>query len=92
MARLVTIEEARQACRVPSGGHNDQILWEMLDAAETYVISKIGEEKASEDDARVKNAILTKCRLLFRPNEDIQGNIERHLTGMLIQICGEENI
>ena len=85
MAAIVTVEEARVACRV-TGDENDVLLIPALEAAHEYVRSKVGTFDGIEDDARVKQALLTKTRSLFRPDEDTQGNINRGIVRLLQQV------
>ena len=84
MAELVTIEEARLICRV-DGAENDDIIKPIMDAAEQYVLDYLGEVEDSADP-RIKRVILALIQINFRPDDDSQGNLRRHVTALLKQM------
>jgi len=85
MAELVTIEEARLICRV-DGAENDDIIKPIMDAAEQYVLDYLGKDFESSADPRIKRAILALIQINFRPDDDSQGNLRRHVTALLKQM------
>lgn len=86
MAEIITIDEARDACRI-DGTENDTIIQGYKETAERYVASAVGADRAVRSDPRVVAAVLAHIRLSFRPNEDKQGNLRRHMTSLIKQIA-----
>lgn len=80
---VVTIEEARLACRI-DGNSNDQVILPIKEAAEAYVIEAVGAN--FKNDKRARQAVLLLIQIIFRPEDDAQGNLKQHLTGLLRQM------
>ncbi len=86
MAEIITIDEARAACRI-DGSENDHLIEPIRQASERYITSAVGEDRAVRSDPRVVAAVQAHVRLSFRPLEDKQGNLQRHVTSLIKQIA-----
>lgn len=80
---LITMQEARTACRIDGTG-NDEILYPMKKAAEHYVLDAIGDEFIN--DPRARMAALIQLQITYRPEEDAQGFLQKYETYLLRQM------
>lgn len=80
---IVTMEEARLACRI-DGEANDDIIFPIKKAKEQYVLSAI--DPKYRDDPRVKEAILTLILIQYRPERDAQGFLLKSVIASLLQM------
>lgn len=82
---IVTIEAVRAACRV-DGAENDVVLDPIAQSAEAYIREAVSTELAVSSDARVVEAVLTRCSMRFRPDQPGIQHLEGHLNGLIKQI------
>lgn len=80
---VVTMQEARTACRI-DGTDNDDIIRPLKRAAEWYVLDAVGE--SYRNDPRTKEAILTRIAITYRPERDAQGILREHVESLLLQM------
>ncbi len=86
MADLISLEEVKLACRVDGTELNAEL--EIIKStAQKYVLSAVSE--TASEDPRTKQAALAMCRLLFRPEEDKQGNLRSYVTMLINQVRTE---
>lgn len=80
---IVTMQEARTACRI-DGTDNDAIIRPIKRAAEWYVLDAVGD--AYMNDPRAKEAILTRIAVTYRPERDAQGILRNYVEALLLQM------
>lgn len=80
---VVTMQEARTACRI-DGTDNDDIIRPIKRAAEWYVLDAVGD--AYMNDPRAKEAILTRIAVTYRPERDAQGILRNYVEALLLQM------
>ena len=80
---VVTMQEARTACRI-DGTDNDDIIRPIKRAAEWYVLDAVGD--AYMNDPRAKEAILTRIAVTYRQERDAQGILRNYVEALLLQM------